>query len=196
MQKKRIIIYSNRFLIVKGLVCIIREEFGIEPDIFANRQEFVFFTKSVDKALIIWDKNLLDKELLEQIDNNNFLILSIGNVFNDLRKYIVDFIHLRAEYSFIISKLRCYLEQLFLSIKREETDKADLTEREKQIVRYIAMGKTNQQIAQELSISPHTVITHRKNITSKLGIKTISGLTIYALLNGIVKIEEIEKSIK
>jgi len=196
MQKKRIIIYSNRFLIVKGLVCIIREEFGIEPDIFANRQEFVSFTKSVDKALIIWDKDLLDKELLEQIDNNNFLILSIGNVFNDLRKYIVDFIHLRAEYSFIISKLRCYLEQLFLSIKREETDKADLTEREKQIVRYIAMGKTNQQIAQELSISPHTVITHRKNITSKLGIKTISGLTIYALLNGIVKIEEIEKSIK
>ena len=196
MQKKRIIIYSNRFLIVKGLVCIIREEFGIEPDIFANRQEFVSFTKSVDKALIIWDKDLLDKELLEQIDNNNFLILSIGNVFNDLRKYIVDFIHLRAEYSFIISTLRCYLEQLFLSIKREETDKADLTEREKQIVRYIAMGKTNQQIAQELSISPHTVITHRKNITSKLGIKTISGLTIYALLNGIVKIEEIEKSIK
>ena len=196
MQKRRIIIYSNKFLVVKGLVCIIREEFGIEPDIFANRQEFVSFTKSVDKALIIWDKDLLDKELLEQIDNNNFLILSIGNVFNDLRKYIVDFIHLRAEYSFIISKLRCYLEQLFLSIKREETDKADLTEREKQIVRYIAMGKTNQQIAQELSISPHTVITHRKNITSKLGIKTISGLTIYALLNGIVKIEEIEKSIK
>ncbi len=66
----------------------------------------------------------------------------------------------------------------------------ELSDREKTILTYVAKGFTNKDIADKLFLSTHTVITHRKNITNKLGIKTISGLTVYAILNKLVKIEE------
>ena len=50
----------------------------------------------------------------------------------------------------------------------------------------------NKEIADHLNISIHTVISHRKNITRKTGIKTVSGLTVYALLNDLVDIHSIE----
>ncbi len=65
-----------------------------------------------------------------------------------------------------------------------------LTQREKTIVKLVSMGLTNKQIADQLFLSPHTVTTHRKNITSKLGIKSVSGLTIYAIVNNFVTSEE------
>ena len=61
-----------------------------------------------------------------------------------------------------------------------------LTEREIEVVKLVAVGKTNKEIAGELYISFHTVISHRKNITEKLGIKSISGLTVYAVLNKLI----------
>ena len=45
---------------------------------------------------------------------------------------------------------------------------------------------TNREIADQYFISIHTVISHRKNITRKTGIKTIAGLTVYALLNNMI----------
>jgi DNA-binding CsgD family transcriptional regulator len=67
----------------------------------------------------------------------------------------------------------------------------EISQRERQILRQVALGKTNKEISRELHISLHTVVTHRKNITAKLGIKTIAGLTIYAVLNGIVTENEV-----
>jgi DNA-binding CsgD family transcriptional regulator len=63
---------------------------------------------------------------------------------------------------------------------------SQLSEREIEILKLIALGYTNKEIGDKLFISIHTVITHRKNITSKLGIKTIAGLTVYAILNKII----------
>jgi DNA-binding CsgD family transcriptional regulator len=74
---------------------------------------------------------------------------------------------------------------------QSESEESELSEREKDILREIALGKTNKEIADILFISAHTVITHRKNITRKLGIKTVSGLTIYAILNKLIQMEEI-----
>lgn len=68
-----------------------------------------------------------------------------------------------------------------------------LSDREKEIVREVARGLTNKEIADKLFISVFTVTTHRKNITQKLGIKTIAGLTVYALMNGLISPEEIEQ---
>lgn len=64
-----------------------------------------------------------------------------------------------------------------------------LTSRETDVLRLVAMGRSNKQIADALSISMHTVISHRKNITQKLGIRTVSGLTMYALLNGLISMK-------
>ena len=88
----------------------------------------------------------------------------------------------------IIDKL-----QLLISSKLPEKHKSennDLSEREKDVLKLVALGKTNKEIADLLFISAHTAITHRKNITGKLGIKTVSGLTVYAILNGIIDIDE------
>lgn len=62
-----------------------------------------------------------------------------------------------------------------------------LSWREIEVLRLVTQGRLNKEIASELGISINTVLTHRKNITSKLGIKSISGLTFYALMNGLTK---------
>ncbi len=77
-----------------------------------------------------------------------------------------------------------------VKLTKETTDEPQLSLREQEIVKHIALGYTNKEIAEKLFLSTHTVVTHRKNITNKLGIKTVSGLTIYAILNKLIKVEE------
>ncbi|PID93256.1 MAG: hypothetical protein CSA95_08355 [Bacteroidetes bacterium] len=74
-----------------------------------------------------------------------------------------------------------------LSTERETTlTNDDLTERELEVLIAITKGLSNKEIADELNISIHTVISHRKNISEKTGIKSISGLTIYAISQKII----------
>lgn len=72
----------------------------------------------------------------------------------------------------------------------EEHD--ELSEREKEILVSVAQGLLNKEIADKHNISINTVITHRKNITRKTGIKTVAGLTVYAILNGFVDINSVK----
>ncbi len=65
---------------------------------------------------------------------------------------------------------------------------SELSAREKDILVAVAGGATNKEIADRLSLSVHTVVTHRKNITRKLGIRTISGLTVYAIMNNLIEV--------
>ncbi len=67
----------------------------------------------------------------------------------------------------------------------------ELSAREIEVLVLIAKGLINKEIADKLNISLTTVITHRKNITEKLGIKSVSGLTIYAVMNGYVEADRI-----
>ena len=62
----------------------------------------------------------------------------------------------------------------------------ELTKRETAVLVQLAQGKTNQEIADVLNVSVHTVISHRKNITHKTGIKSVAGLTVYAMLNNLI----------
>ena len=66
-----------------------------------------------------------------------------------------------------------------------------LTDREIEVMSYIVQGNTNKEIADILNISMATVITHRKNIMDKLGMKSVSALTIYAVMHGYVDINKI-----
>lgn len=65
-----------------------------------------------------------------------------------------------------------------------------LTTRERDIVRAIAQGYSNKEIADRLFLSVHTVTTHRRNISAKLNIHSASGLTIYALMHNIITLDE------
>ena len=65
-------------------------------------------------------------------------------------------------------------------------DDHDLSAREIEVLVLITKGLINKEIADKLNISLTTVITHRKNIVEKLGIKSVSGLTIYAVMHGYI----------
>ena len=64
---------------------------------------------------------------------------------------------------------------------------SELSARERDVLKEIASGKIIKEVADTLNISVNTVLTHRKNISAKLGIRSVSGLSVYALMNGIIK---------
>jgi len=92
--------------------------------------------------------------------------------------------------------IRCHilLEETALEGRKVEEPEGDdtLSPREKEILVCVAKGMLNKEIADVNNISIHTVITHRKNITRKTGIKTVAGLTVYALLNNLIDINSVE----
>jgi DNA-binding NarL/FixJ family response regulator len=66
-----------------------------------------------------------------------------------------------------------------------------LSDRELEVLALIVQGYINKEIADKLNIGLTTVITHRKNIMDKLGMKSVSALTIYAVMHGYVDIHQI-----
>jgi DNA-binding NarL/FixJ family response regulator len=66
-----------------------------------------------------------------------------------------------------------------------------LSDREIEVMSLIVQGYINKEIADKLNIGLATVITHRKNIMDKLGMKSVSALTIYAVMHGYVDINKI-----
>ena len=69
--------------------------------------------------------------------------------------------------------------------------KRELTPRESEVLAMIARGMLNKQIADRMGISLTTVISHRRNITEKLGIKSVAALTIYAVTRGYIDAESV-----
>lgn len=87
-----------------------------------------------------------------------------------------------------ISKL--LVDEYFQQLKRKTSSKSipDLTPRETEVLQLIAEGYSTKQIADKLYLSARTVDFHRANISQKLGVHDIAGLTKYAIRHGLVKI--------
>jgi len=83
------------------------------------------------------------------------------------------------------------ITSLLTADEREEVPE-ELTPRERDIIIGVVKGMTNKEIADELFISPNTVTTHRRNIVKKLDIHSASGLTVYAIMNKLVSLQDIE----
>jgi len=101
-----------------------------------------------------------------KVNSTNELIEAI-NAINDNRQYISE-------------------EIKTILIKSENKNELILTKRELQIVQYVVKSMNNNEIAESMFISIHTVKTHRKNILHKLNMKTSIELVKYALANNIV----------
>ncbi len=90
------------------------------------------------------------------------------------------------------------IEEKVLKLAEDKSDSAsskkELTQREKEIIICVVKGMTNKQIADLLMLSSHTIIAHRRNIANKLQIHSLSGLTIYAIVNKLVDINYIQKT--
>ncbi len=84
-------------------------------------------------------------------------------------------------------------EKLVRIVRAPETDKRHelLSDREREVVVCVVQGMTNKQIADKLCLSTHTVVTHRRNIASKLDIHSTAGLAIYAIVNKLVELDKI-----
>ena len=91
--------------------------------------------------------------------------------------------------SSMVKKLRAAVEQ---SEANPYDESHDLSERERDVLVRVAKGLSNKEIADDLNISIHTVMSHRKNIVHKTGIKSVAGLTVYALLNNMLDRNDVE----
>lgn len=91
-----------------------------------------------------------------------------------------------------LNKIEEVLSKSLNKETKKQSEQEDLSDREKEILISIVKGMSNKEIADFHNISIHTVITHRRNIGRKLEIHSVSGLTIYAILNKLVDIKDIE----
>lgn len=141
-------------------------------------KEWVDFIVLID--VIHW--NFIQKHKKYLVKGKNSII---GLDFTDLHtndyNLFDEVIHKSDSQTFIFNKLK-----KFIVVNDPKGPSNQLSSREQEILRLIAQGNSNRLIAEKLFISIHTVITHRKHITGKLGIKSISGLTLYAAINNII----------
>jgi DNA-binding NarL/FixJ family response regulator len=128
------------------------------------------------------------------VDNNGIQVIGLvdkdtpANIESHF-KYVLNLHYCKYD---LLEKMRSILGKR-ISNSSDKVQNQDLSEREKTILTEVVLGLTNQEIADKLFLSIHTVTTHRKNLTNKLGIKTVSGLTVYALINKLVNINDIEQ---
>jgi regulator of cell morphogenesis and NO signaling len=183
--------HENRkiFTYVNNLIGGVRQE-GFEIAQFAKSHEAIDRKLQELKNIIIKYYTRTDGyELLAGV------LFDIFNCENDLR------VHCSLEDDLFIpavQKLEQEVTARGMNPKSEETvgeEKADadevLSDREKDVVRCAVRGMTNKETAEKLFISVNTVLTHRKNISRKLNIHSISGLTIYAIVNKLVRLDEV-----
>ncbi len=131
-------------------------------------------------------KNILIKHIHGTYSQNlcYAVIFSITNMINDLQ------IHNRLYEKVLKQKIKDLESNKdgkninLHKIGKIKNDSNELTSREMEILIFVASGKTNKEIADNLNISINTVLTHRKNIIKKLGIRTVSGLTFYCITKG------------
>lgn len=113
-------------------------------------------------ALILLATTVCEEEFIRQADG-------VINIYDDV--------------SHIERKLLTAIEQ---SQTNPYSDSHELSERERDVLVLVANGLANKEIADRLNISIHTVVSHRKNIAHKTGIKSVAGLTVYAMLNNLL----------
>ncbi len=141
---------------------------------------------------------------------NPGIVMANKKMFNALKKEMHDTVWVGMVYSLYDSNLLSAFDSIIQItnntkeithiVQKIKTDDCQcggnahnemLSEREKDILVELVNGLSNKEIADKLNISIHTVISHRKNITQKTSIKSLAGLTIYAITNDIVSIDKL-----
>ncbi len=198
MRKAGFILVIDSYLVRKGVVSILNQIGGV-----TILQEL----NSTDSLIAVLPKHAIDHIIISQslfdasgdifVQNPALLektiLLKDGQAETKVRAAkeprAFTSIHLGEEKEKIVRTLRGLLDQD--DLKNPGQLSTALSPRETTILRLISLGLTNRQIADELFLSAHTVMTHRKNISSKLAIKSVSGLTVYAIVNNIITIDEV-----
>lgn len=154
------------------------------------------FTTLIDKIerynpkIVFIDPLIYSHETINEIrDINNDLFIACVTAVSLPETIIKQYDGIINIYD-VPSKIESLLNEI--SAKKNNEQK-ELSPREKEIVIGVVKGLSNKEIAAEINISVHTVMTHRKNIASKLQIHSTAGLTIYAIVSKLIKLEDIKK---
>lgn len=126
------------------------------------------------------------------LPRRNKTIILIDGTENDTHLSTLNPVSIKAPLEIIIEQLQQAFSYDHSSNTSSSEGNKELSVRETNVLQLIVKGITNKEIADKLNISLNTVLTHRKNITAKLGIKTVSGLTFYSIMNGIISGDDIE----
>ncbi len=195
MNRVGFIIYDKSFLIRKGLVSVIDKVPNARLlNQVDNEEELIDSLLKQDADLLIANETIFqNREIINLIKSKPDLQIIIITQKDSIRKEknleISEEIHVEETQKNILKKLNTVVGNK--TTKDKKTNPLnEISTRETDILKYIALGYSNKEIADKLFISTHTVVTHRKNLTRKLGIKTVPGLTIYAILNKIIDINE------
>lgn len=146
--------------------------------------------------VVIIDSNCIkesESSLINEFNDNHIFLIGLVSKHTpeNIKSHYKGCVNLRDDKFELVKQLKAILGDK-LEKNKPVQNQSLLSDREKTIVKQVVNGFTNQEIADKLYLSIHTVTTHRKNISNKLGIKTVSGLTVYALMHKIVEIHDIE----
>ena len=177
------------------LADLIDRERGAEVTVHTLRDPFTLLqtVKSLRPDIIIVSCNVCSPPMIETVRTVANLpkarfILYCETITDELLAERCEG-HLSAEES--DKEVLDLITSLLTADEREEVPE-ELTPRERDIIIGVVKGMTNKEIADELFISPNTVTTHRRNIVKKLDIHSASGLTVYAIMNKLVSLQDIE----
>lgn len=177
------------------LADLIDRERGAEVTVHTLRDPFTLLqtVKSLRPDIIIVSCNVCSPPMIETVRTIADLpkarfILYCETITDELLAERCEG-HLSAEES--DKEVIDLITSLLTADEREEVP-GELTPRERDIIIGVVKGMTNKEIADELFISPNTVTTHRRNIVKKLDIHSASGLTVYAIMNKLVSLQDIE----
>ena len=188
-MKNRVIICEASEIIAIGLAEII--DGMAQFDVVARLDSPEHLSEKItatDANLLVIDPMLLgfhSKEYLSQLgkEHPNIIVVALVSSYLD-HTMLTPFsgvIEINDTKSKVISKMNEFAQS-----EATKNDDVELSKRETDVLVAVARGMMNKEIADQMNISIHTVISHRKNITRKTGIKSVSGLTVYALLNNLI----------
>ena len=189
-MRNRVIICESSEIIAIGLAEIIDSmaQFDVVSRL-DNPEHLSEKTTASDANLLIINPALLgyqNKDFLSQLGKEHPHLTLVALVTSCLDHSMLTpysgVIEINDTRSKIISKMNEFAQ----SETTKNTDDVELSKRETDVLIAVAKGMMNKEIADQMNISIHTVISHRKNITRKTGIKSVSGLTVYALLNNLI----------
>ena len=162
-----------------GICSLLKENFNADVSVIPTEHQQMQLDSILltDFDFIIVDEVVMIQNLSSLLPHRNKVILITSTETK-----------LRLEFAYISRHSSTEsIVATFKSVSKKSVRNNGLSSREIEVLKLVAAGKINKEIASELNISINTVLTHRKNLTAKLGIKSVSGLSFYALMNGYIK---------
>jgi DNA-binding NarL/FixJ family response regulator len=186
-----VILAEPSYIIRKGFIHLLKEFAEIETVIECGTSQDLDHHMQESPARLIIANTSFDIPALDESTEENGIQPIVMYLFNTSLPQGASQYHLSVYEgkSMLIEKIQHAIHLCKNSTTGDSNE--ELSPREKLVLRHVALGQTNKEIGDQLFISTHTVISHRKNITKKLGIKTVSGLTVYAILNKLIGMEDV-----